>query len=352
MLRSDRGHLRDAIVCGKEGEMKKALEGIRVLDLTTFMSGPYASMVLGDLGAEVIKIEEPGNGDASRQIPPYFHEGESLYYISLNRNKKGVTLNLNAEQGKNLFYGLVQKADIVIENFRPGVTKKLGVDYERLKTINPRIIYCSITAYGPEGPYGQRPAYDLIIQALSGSMSMTGEEGTGPLRLGVPMGDLAGSMWAIVGILSALQYREKTGEGQLVDISLLDSLTALVTYPALYFSHGGEMAKPLGSGHQAIVPFQAFQTKDYYLAVTCANEKFWGLLCQALGMPELATDPRFVKMGDRLRNKKELNAILNKVFSEKTNAEWKKSSAKRGSPARRCKRLTGCLPTRRYSTGG
>ena len=174
--------------------MKKALEGVRVLNLTTFMSGPFASMVLGDLGAEVIKIEEPGNGDASRQIPPYFHEGESLYYVSLNRNKKGVTLNLNSEKGKSRFYGLVKDADIVIENYRPGVTKKLGVDYDRLKAINSRIVYCSITAYGPEGPYGQRPAYDLIIQALSGSMSMTGEENTGPRRLGVPMGDLAGSM--------------------------------------------------------------------------------------------------------------------------------------------------------------
>jgi len=164
--------------------MKKILEGIRVLDLTTFMSGPFASMVLGDLGAEVIKIEEPGGGDGSRQIPPYFHERESLYYVSLNRNKKSVTLNLTLEQGKNIFYGLVKQADIVVENYRPGVTKKLGVDYERLEAINSRIIYCSITGYGSEGPYGQRPAYDLIIQALSGAMSMTGAEGTGPLRLG------------------------------------------------------------------------------------------------------------------------------------------------------------------------
>ncbi|MCX5908644.1 MAG: CoA transferase [Deltaproteobacteria bacterium] len=312
--------------------MKKTLEGIRVLDLTTFMSGPFASMVLGDLGAEVIKIEEPGNGDASRQIPPYFHEGESLYYVSLNRNKKSVTLNLNSEPGKKIFYDLVKKADIVIENYRPGVTKKLGVDYERLKAINPRIIYSSITAYGPEGPYGQRPAYDLIIQALSGSMSMTGEEGTGPLRLGVPMGDLAGSMWALVGTLAALQHRERTGEGQFVDISLLDALTSLITYPALYFSYGGEVAQPLGSGHQAIVPFQAFKTKDYYLAITCANEKFWGLLCKALEMPELAADPRFVKMGDRLKNKEALNALLNEVFSRKTNAEWEAVLSKAGVP--------------------
>jgi CoA:oxalate CoA-transferase len=312
--------------------MKKALEGIRVIDVTTFMSGPFASMVLGDLGAEVIKIEEPGNGDASRQIPPYFHEGESLYYVSLNRNKKSVTLNLSTEKGKEIFYKLVKDADIVIENYRPGVTKKLGVDYERIKAINPKIIYCSITAYGPEGPYGKRPAYDLIIQALSGCMSMTGQENTGPLRLGVPMGDLAASMWALVGILAAVQHREKTGEGQFVDVSLLDSLTAFITYPALYFSYGGEVAKPLGSGHQAIVPFQAFKTKDYYLAVTCANEKFWDLLCQALEMPELTSDPRFLKMGDRLKNKEELNALLNDVFSRKTNAEWEPILNKGGVP--------------------
>jgi CoA:oxalate CoA-transferase len=312
--------------------MKKALAGIRVVDLTTFMSGPFASMVLGDMGAEIIKIEEPGDGDASRQIPPYFHEGESLYYISLNRNKKGLTLNLNSEKGKDIFYKLVKNADIVLENYRPGVTKKLGVDYERVKTINPRIIYCSITAYGPEGPYGKRPAYDLIIQALSGSMSMTGQEGTGPLRLGVPMGDLAGSMWALVGILAAVQHREKTGEGQFVDVSLLDSLTAFITYPALYFSYAGEVAKPLGSGHQAIVPFQAFKTRDYYLAITCANEKFWLLLCQALEIPDLASDPRFAKMGDRLKNKEELNALLNAVFSRKTNAEWETILSKGGVP--------------------
>ncbi len=312
--------------------MKKALAGMRVVDLTSFMSGPFASMVLGDLGADIIKIEEPGNGDASRQIPPYFHEGESLYYISLNRNKKSLSLNLNTEKGKDILYKLVKNADILIENYRPGVTKKLGVDYERIKALNPKIIYCSITAYGPEGPYGKRPAYDLIIQALSGSMSMTGQEGTGPLRLGVPMGDLAGSMWALVGILAAVQHREKTGEGQFVDISLLDSLTALITYPALYFSYGGEMAKPLGSGHQAIVPFQAFKTKDYYLAVTCANEKFWELLCQALERPDLASDPRFAKMGDRLKNKDELNALLNEVFSRKTNAEWETILSKGGVP--------------------
>lgn len=312
--------------------MNKVLEGIRVIDLTTFMSGPYASMILGDLGADIIKIEQPNEGDTSRHVPPYFHEGESLYYISLNRNKKSVTLNLTTDEGKGILYELVKKADIVIDNFRPGILSKLGADYDRLKKINPQIICCSISAFGESGPYGSRPAYDLIIQALSGAMSMTGEEGRGPLRLGVPMGDLAGSMWAVVGILTALHHKQKTGEGQCVDISLLDSLVAFVTYPALYYSYGGELAKPLGSGHQAIVPFQAFKTMDYYLAVTCPRQKFWLLLCEALGVPELASDPRFLKMEGRLKNKEELNAILNSIFCKKTSAEWEEILVKAGVP--------------------
>jgi len=312
--------------------MKKALEGIRAIDLTTFMSGPFASMILGDLGAEVIKVEQPDEGDTSRHVPPYFHKGESLYYLSLNRNKRSLTVNLATDEGRKIFYGLVKKADIVIDNFRPGVLANLGADYDRLREVNPGIICCSISAFGPEGPYGSRPAYDLIIQALSGAMSMTGEEGRGPMRLGVPMGDLAGSMWAVVGILAALYYRQKTGQGQLVDISLLDSLVSLITYPALYYSYGEEVAKPLGSGHQAIVPFQVFKTKDYYLAVACPREKFWVLLCEALKVPELISDPRFLTIGDRLKNKDELYGILNPLFSRKTNAEWEEILVKAGVP--------------------
>lgn len=311
----------------------KSLEGIRVIDLTTFMSGPFVTMVLGDLGAEIIKIERPGTGDTSRQIPPYYHAEENLYYISLNRNKKSVTLNLNTDQGKEILYELVQKVDIFIDNFRPGILEKLGANYERLSKINPRIICCSITAFGPDGPYGNRPAYDLNIQAMSGAMSMTGEkEGRRPLRLGVPMGDLASSMWALTGILAALHHREKTGQGQLVDVALLDSLAAFITYPALYYSYAGEVAKPLGSGHQATVPFDAYKTKDYYLSVCCGNEKFWQLLCDALELEELKADPRFSKLGDRLKHKQELNAILNETFASKTNAEWQGILDKAGVP--------------------
>jgi len=312
--------------------MKKVLDGIRVIDLTTFMSGPFASMILGDLGAEIIKVEQPDGGDTSRHIPPYFHKGESLYYLSLNRNKRSLTLNLATNEGREILYELVKKADIVIDNFRPGVLTKLGADYGRLREINRKIICCSISAFGTDGPYGSRPAYDLIIQALSGAMSMTGEEGRGPMRLGVPMGDLAGSMWAVVGILAALYHRNITGQGQLVDIALLDSLVSLITYPALYYSYGREVAKPLGSGHQAIAPFQVFKTKDYYLAVACPREKFWVLLCEALEVPELISDPRFLTMGNRLKNKEELYGILNPIFSQKTNREWEEILVKAGVP--------------------
>lgn len=312
--------------------MKKSLQGIRVIDLTTFMSGPFATMILGDLGAEIIKVEQRAAGDASRSIPPYFHDGESLYYISLNRNKKAITLDLSSDKGKEILLALVRKADVVIDNYRPGITRKLGVDYASLKAVNPRIICCSITAYGPDGPYGQRPAYDLNIQALSGAMSMTGEEGGTPLRLGVPMGDLAASMWSAVGILAALRHREKEGEGQLVDVALLDSLAAFITYPALYYSNGGEVAGPVGSGHQSIVPFQAFKTKDYFITVSCANEKFWGLLCDAIEAPELKLDPRFTRLGDRLKNKVELNAILDRIFEAKTCHEWGEILSKGGVP--------------------
>ena len=312
--------------------MRKSLEGIRVLDLTTFMTGPFASMVLGDLGAEIIKIEPPGTGDNSRQIPPYFHEGESLYYISLNRNKKSMTLNLRKDKGREIFYELVKKADVVIDNYRPGITTKLKVDYESLKAVNPRVICCSITSFGIDGPYSNRPGYDLTIQAMSGAMSMTGEEGRGPMRLGVPMGDLGGSMWALTAIQAALFHREKTGEGQFVDVSLLESLAAFITYPALYYSHAGEMAKPLGSGHQAIVPFQAFKTKDYYMAIACAAEKFWGLLCDALDIAEIKSDPRFQTMADRLKNKDELNSLLSDIFIQKTSAEWDEILSREGVP--------------------
>ena len=319
--------------------MEKCLTGVRIIDLTTFMSGPFATMILGDLGAEIIKIEQPGSGDASRHIPPYYHEGECLYYISLNRNKKSVSLNLNTDKGREILYGMVKKADIVMDNFRPGINKKLKVDYQSLKKVNSAIICCSITAFGDKTRYGLRPAYDLTIQAMSGAMSMTGTDDTGPLRMGVPMGDLAGSMWAMGGVLAALRHRDRTGEGQYVSISLLDSLAALITYPALYYSYGGEIAGPLGSGHQAIVPFQAFKTKDYYITVACANEKFWTLLCDTLERPDLKEHPKYLKMGDRLNHRDELNAILNDIFSQKTSVEWEEVLTKGGVPCGKVKRI-------------
>lgn len=311
--------------------MSTILNGVRILDLTTFMSGPYASMVLGDLGADVIKIE-PRKGDNSRNIPPHHLDGECLYYLSLNRNKRGMTLNLASDEGRKVFYDLVREADIVFDNYRPGVTKKLGIDYDSLTAVKPDIIACSISAFGQDSPYGNRPAYDLTIQAISGAMSLTGTETTGPLRLGVPMGDLAASLWAVIAMLGALAHRRATGQGQRLDISLLESLSSLITYPVLYYTQGGEAPVPRGSGHQSLVPFNAYAASDTGIAVVCASDKFWGCLCDAIGHPEYKEDPLFKTGVDRLKNRDRVDAMLAAIFRTKTAAEWDALLTKHGVP--------------------
>ena len=312
--------------------MGKALSGIRVVDLTTFMSGPFASMVLGDLGAEIIKIEQREVGDNSRHIPPHYHGGECLYYLSLNRNKKSITLDINTDKGREVFYDLVLTADVVIDNYRPGVTKKLGVTFDDIKRIKPDIVCCSITAFGLESPHGSRPAYDLTIQAISGAMSLNGSPETGPLRLGVPMGDLASSLWAVIGILAALRYRDETGQGQFLDISLLESLAALITYPTIYYTYAKELPKPAGTAHQSIVPFNVYPTKDEHISIACASDKFWELLCNALGRPELKDDPRYKRGGDRLARRHEVDRIITDILQTKTAAEWNDILVHHGVP--------------------
>ncbi|MBW2146551.1 MAG: CoA transferase [Deltaproteobacteria bacterium] len=304
--------------------MRKApLDGIRVLDLTQVMAGPYATMIMGDLGAEVIKVESPDTGEMSRTFPPHFIQETSAYFLSLNRSKKSIVLNLQTHEGKEIFYRMVRKSDVVIYNFRPGIAERLKIDYGILKTVNPDIICCSMTAFGPDGPYGAQPAYDLTIQALSGAMSMTGEPGRSPLRLGIPMGDLAASLYAVVGVVSALYARKaEGGGGQLIDLALLDALFSLITYPAVYYFIGGEIPQPLGSGHQSVVPFQAFPTKDRYITICAPTEKFWSALCGALGREDLANDPRFATAADRLRNKDELHAIMEGILRQKSCEEW------------------------------
>ena len=298
------------------------LSNIRILDLTLIMAGPYCTLILGDLGAEVIKIEKPGVGEGAREMPPYFFEGESAYFIAMNRNKKSMTLNLKDEKGREIFYDLTRASDIVIDNFRPGTVKNLGIDFETLKKINPQIICCSISGYGQTGPFKDRPAFDLVIQARGGIMSYTGEPGRVPVRMGAPMGDLAGGLFATQGILAALFQRERIGRGQKIDISLLDCQTSLLTYRAQFFFVGKEIAQPVGSGHVSAHPIGAFRTKTFDVVIDANTENIFVELCKAIGSPELCLDPKFNFRKNRFLNKDELYAILDKTFCEKTGEEW------------------------------
>ncbi len=304
------------------GKRGLPLSEIRILDLTLIMAGPYCTLILGDLGAEVIKIEKPGVGEGSREMPPHFFEGESAYFIAMNRNKKSMTLDLKSEKGKEIFYELAKRSDVVVDNFRPGVVKNLGVDFDALKKINPRIICCSISGYGETGPFKDRPAFDLVIQARGGIMSYTGEPGQMPVRMGAPMGDLAGGLFAAQGILAALFQREKTGRGQKIDISLLDCQTSLLTYRAQYYFVGGEIAPPVGSGHVSAHPIRAFRTKTFDIVIDANTENIFADLCEAIGNPEMCKNPKFDSRKNRLKNKEELYAILEKVFLQKTGEEW------------------------------
>ncbi|MHB8769987.1 MAG: CaiB/BaiF CoA transferase family protein [Syntrophales bacterium] len=302
--------------------MSLPLSGVRILDLTLIMAGPYCTLILGDLGAEVIKIEKPGIGESSREMPPHFFAGQSAYFIAMNRNKKSMTLDLKSEAGKRIFIDLARKSDVVIDNFRPGVVKKLGIDFAALKTINPRIICCSISGYGQTGPFRDRPAFDLVIQARGGIMSYTGEEGRMPVRMGAPMGDLSGGVFASQGILAALYQREKTGRGQQIDISLVDCQTSLLTYRAQFYLTGKEIARPVGSGHVSAHPIRAFRTKTFDVVIDANTESIFAELCDAIGRPEMAQDGKFNSREARLKNKEELYAILEEAFLGKTGEEW------------------------------
>ncbi len=314
--------------------MALPLRGVRVLDLSQALAGPYGAQMLGDLGAEVIKIEPPGEGDHSRAMPPYSVNGFSAYFLGFNRNKKSLTLNLKSPEGKHIFFELVKQADVVYDNYRPGVRERLGIDYESCKKVNPRIISCSISGFGQTGPYRDRPALDLIVQAMGGAMSFTGEEGGEPVRMGVPMGDLAGGLFSVHGVLAALYQREKTGVGQSIDISMLDCQIALLTYRVQYYFIGGEIPVPIGSGHASGVPIRAFKAKDgKFVGVDAVVERLWRSFCQAIGHPELVEDPRYNSRVKRYQNRAELYRLVEKVFLTKTRDEWMEIFVKFGVPA-------------------
>jgi crotonobetainyl-CoA:carnitine CoA-transferase CaiB-like acyl-CoA transferase len=315
-----------------QGESKGPLQGIRIIDLSMMLAGPTGSMLMGDLGAEVLKIE-PLDGDETREAPPYYYGENSAYFWSINRNKKSVVINLKSAEGRQAFYDLVAKSDVVYDNYRPGVLERLKIDYENLKRYNPQIICCSISTFGYIGPYRDRPGYDLIVQAMSGGMSITGEPGGSPVRAGIPLGDLVGGLLAVHGILAAYIHRQKTGEGQRLEVSLLDGQVYLLTYVAQYYFHSGNIPGPIGSGHQSLVPYQAFKTKDIQIVIVAHQDHHFQRLCQAMGKPEWAEDPRFANRKARLENKSILIPMMESHLQTKGGDEWLEAIHKAGVPA-------------------
>lgn len=309
-----------------------SLSGIRVLDLSRVLAGPWAGQTLGDLGAEVIKVERVGSGDDTRAWgPPWVDKDlggsrRSAYFASANRNKKSIAIDFTSEAGKQLIYELVSTSDILIENFKAGSLKQYGLDYESLKKINPRLIYCSITGFGQTGPYADRPGYDFLIQGLGGLMSVTGrpesEPGGGPIKVGVALTDILTGLYGVIGILSALNYRNETGEGQYVDMALLDVQVACLANQAMNYLSSGIEPKKMGNAHPNIVPYQDFPTSDGYVIVTVGNDGQFMKFCECLGIPHLARDPKFLSNSMRIQNRVELAAIITKIMKGKSSAEW------------------------------
>ena len=297
------------------------LQNIRVLDLSRVLAGPYCTMVLGDLGAEVIKVEPP-EGDETRGWGPPFAGGESAYYLCVNRNKRGMVVNLKTEDGRNILRELALKSDVLVENFRPGTLKKFGLDYETLHGLNPRLVFCSISGFGQTGPLRDMPGYDFMIQAMGGIMSITGEPEGEPMKVGVAVADLFAGQNAVIAILAALQARTFTGEGQFIDIALFDSQLGWLANVASNFLISGRNPKRYGNAHANIVPYQSFRAKDGWLVVAVGNDKQFEAFCAVIEKLELASDARFMTNQARVKNREALVFILKPVFLEKSVDEW------------------------------
>lgn len=298
------------------------LSKMKVLDLTHVLAGPYCTMVLGDMGAEVIKIEQYPDGDAIRTMAP-FQNGLSYGFSMINRNKKGMRLNLKTEKGKEILYRLVEEADVFIENFRPGTAKRMGIDYETLQKYNPNIIYCSLSGYGQTGPLRERGGLDIMAQGFSGVMSMTGEEGGRPVKVGIPIHDIGAGVTALYHILLAYIHKLQTGEGQYIDVSLVDSVLAWTVWEAAAYFGKGEIPMPQGSRHRRIAPYQGFKTKDGYILLGVVNQKMWRNFCEhVVNRPEWFDDPRFASESDRVDNVKELEKCIEEVLQQQPSQYW------------------------------
>jgi CoA:oxalate CoA-transferase len=301
--------------------VENLLEGVKILDFTRVLAGPYCTMVLADLGAEVIKVELPEKGDEARGFGP-FVEGDSAYFLSVNRGKKSVTLDLRQPQGQELARRLAGSCDVLVENFRPGAMRRFNMDYDPLHALYPQLVYASISGFGQTGPYAERPAYDVIVQAMGGLVSITGPPDGAPVRVGSSVADLSAALFGAVGILAALTRAQRTGQGQQIDISMLDCQVALLENAIARFTVNDEVPQPLGSRHPAITPFQFFHAADGYVVVAAGNDGLWLKLCRALGAEALAADPRFASNADRTLNHTELEPLLNGLFGQKSVEAW------------------------------
>lgn len=328
------------------------LAGVRVLDLSRILAGPFCTMRLGDLGADVIKIEQPGVGDETRRWGPPFVNGESAYYLSINRNKRSVTLDITSREGRAVLRKLIASSDVLVENFRAGVMKKLGFDYARVRAINPRLIYCSISGYGQRSGKSHRPSYDLIIQGESGLMDLTGSPDGPPTKVGISLCDINAGMLSVAAIALALFRRAANGKGEHIDISLLDATLSLLAFQSQIALSSPQPASRLGNLHPTLAPYQAFRTRDAFLNVAVVNDRVWVAFCRAVGAPRIAADPRFASNRLRVRNRRALDAVLVPIMRKRTSAAWERVFSRADVPAGRIRTVREALDEEPSMVGG
>lgn len=304
-----------------ESDWPGPLEGVKVLDFTRILAGPFATQILGDLGAEIFKIEPPGHGDETRTYAPS-RDGESHYFVAINRSKKSMVVDLKSEAGREVVIDLVRRVDVLVENFRPGVLDRLGLGYEALQSVNPRLIYCAISGFGMTGPLRDKPSFDIVTQALTGAMSVNGPAGGPPVKLGLPLGDMVGGVFGPIAILAALHERSITGKGRLIDLSLYDGLLGMLGYlPQLHF-FSGRVPAPTGSSHPHIVPYGSYQAQDGPILIACLTQSFWLKLADAIGRPDLAEHPGLATIPDRVRNRDIVDQAVSAAIAQRSVREW------------------------------
>lgn len=311
--------------------MRKPLEHIKVLDFSRVLAGPYCTMILTNMGAEIIKVEKPETGDDARSYGPFLKD-QSAYFISINRGKKSISLNLKSNEALEIIKELVKKVDVVVENFRPGTMEKLGLGYDVLKEINPALIFSSISGFGQTGPYSGRPAYDMIVQGMGGIMSITGEKGGSPVRVGTSIGDITAGLFGAIGILAALEDRQITGVGRMVDVAMLDGQIAILENAISRYTATGEIPSPIGGRHPSIAPFEAYKTKDSYVIIACGNDSLWQKFCRLTMRNDLLEAEMFRTNMDRVKNVEKLKTYMDEILGQKTTEEWNDYLNKNGVP--------------------